>query len=76
LGLTALALVLYPGLLTVAGFLIATSVLFWLVAMAFDNRRRLRDAVIAIVFSASMHFVFARGLGLSLPAGWLGAWIR
>jgi putative tricarboxylic transport membrane protein len=78
-GLTALALPAYLVALTVAGFVIASTLLFWTTALAFGSRHRARDGVLAAAFAVITYFVFARGLGLSLPAGWLATfvpWIR
>jgi putative tricarboxylic transport membrane protein len=78
-GLTVLALLAYLVALTVAGFVIASTLLFWMTALAFGSRHRARDGVLAMAFAVIAYFVFARGLGLSLPAGWLTAlipWIR
>jgi putative tricarboxylic transport membrane protein len=58
-----------------AGFLIASAVLFWLVARAFDERRPVRDAVCAIAVSAGAYFLFARVLELPLPAGVFAGWL-
>ena len=75
-GLTALALSTYVIALITAGFVIASTLLFWITALAFGSRHRARDGALAAAFATMTYFVFARGLGLSLPAGWLAAWIR
>ncbi len=64
LGLVSCILLLKP-----AGFIIAASIQFWLIARAFNSTRTLRDAVIAVILSASVYFIFTRGLGLVLPQG-------
>jgi putative tricarboxylic transport membrane protein len=58
-----------------AGFLIASAVLFWCTARAFDPRHPVRDAAFAIVISSSAYVLFARILQLPLPSGLLGRWI-
>jgi hypothetical protein len=58
-----------------AGFLIASAVLFWLVARAFDERRPLRDAACAIGVSVVAYVLFAKVLELPLPAGVLAGWL-
>jgi putative tricarboxylic transport membrane protein len=55
-----------------AGFVIAASVQFWLVARAFDNRRPVRDMLVAMLLAGVVYLAFSRGLGLTLPAGLLG----
>jgi len=64
LGLVSCILLLKP-----AGFIIAASIQFWLIARAFNSTRGLRDAFIAVILSASVYFIFTRGLGLVLPKG-------
>lgn len=56
-------------LLEPAGFIVASAALFWFTARAFGSQRPIRDAIVAIGLSAASFLVFARGLGLSLPAG-------
>jgi putative tricarboxylic transport membrane protein len=58
-----------------AGFLIASALLFWLVARAFDERHPLRDAACAVAVSTGAYFLFADVLQLPLPAGVLAGWL-
>ena len=58
-----------------AGFLIASTVLFWCTARAFDARHPARDAIFAVVISLGAYLLFARVLQLPLPAGLLAGWI-
>jgi putative tricarboxylic transport membrane protein len=62
-------LILYVALLEFAGFVVGSSIQFFLVARAFGSRRLFRDAVVAVVFSSVVFLVFSYGLGLALPAG-------
>ena len=73
LGILALAGALFLQLAGRAGFILAASLLFWLVARAFGNRRPFRDAAAAVLLSIVVYVAFARGLGLALPAGPLEA---
>jgi putative tricarboxylic transport membrane protein len=57
------------------GFVIASAVLFWLTARAFDSRHPLRDAASAIAVSTGAYLIFARLLDLSLPTGLLAGWL-
>jgi putative tricarboxylic transport membrane protein len=66
LGMGALADVI---LLEPAGFVIASTVLFWCAARGFGSRRWARDAILGLAFSASAYVLFTRALSLSLPAG-------
>lgn len=69
LGILALAGALFLLLAGRAGFILAASLLFWLVARAFGDHRPLRDAATAVLLSIVVYAAFARGLGLALPAG-------
>ena len=59
-------------LLERGGFVIASSVLFWLAARGFGSRRIVRDAVIAVALAVLVSMAFTRGLGLTLPQGIFG----
>ena len=71
LGWLALAGVLFLALAGRAGFIVAASLQFWLVARAFSASRPLRDGVVAVLLAAAVYAAFSRGLGLALPAGLL-----
>jgi len=60
---------LFLATLNLAGFIIASTLLFICVATAFGSRRLLRNAAVAVVLSAVLYVAFTRGLGLALPAG-------
>lgn len=62
-------------LLESMGFVLASMVLFWFVARAFDARHPLRDLAFALGVSAGSYVLFVRLLKLSLPAGFLGGWL-
>ena len=68
-GLIGIALLLNVLLLDRAGFVVACSIQFWLVARAFRSNRPIRDALTAVTLSFVVYFAFSRGLGVSLPAG-------
>jgi putative tricarboxylic transport membrane protein len=76
LGLITVGLVSYVALLRAAGFIFASTALFFLVSVALDDRHRVRDLGIALGFSIVAYAAFTNGLHLSLPAGWFGAWGR
>ncbi|MGH9784680.1 MAG: tripartite tricarboxylate transporter TctB family protein [Terriglobia bacterium] len=69
LGFLAVALLLNLILLERAGFVVASSALFWLAARGFGSERPVRDAVIALLLSLLVYAAFTRGLGLTLPRG-------
>ena len=70
LSLVVLALLAYLAAARIRGFIVASALLFWIVAIAFDGRHRRRDLAIAVMFSIAVYVVFTRGLNLPcLPAG-------
>jgi putative tricarboxylic transport membrane protein len=69
LGVLAAALLLNLLLLERAGFVVASSALFWLAARGFGSERPVRDAVIALLLSLLVYAAFTQGLGLTLPRG-------
>jgi hypothetical protein len=75
IALIAAAIVLNLLLAETAGFVIASAVLFWLTARAFDAAHPLRDAMFAAAVSLGSYLLFARVLDLPLPAGVLGSWL-
>lgn len=66
----------YLAAISTGGFVVASTILFSSVAVAFGSRRRTRDAAIGLLVSGAVFVVFTRGLGLHLPEGVLGAWTR
>ena len=54
------------------GYVIVSSIVFWLTAWAVGARGIVRTAVIAIVLSLVVYLAFTRLLDISLPAGILG----
>jgi putative tricarboxylic transport membrane protein len=75
LALIALGASVYLGLAEPAGFVVASTGLFWLTARAFDDQRPWRDLLFATGFSVGAYLLFARVLQLSLPAGILAGWL-
>lgn len=55
------------------GFIPATAVLFFLVALGFGSRRYLRDGATAVILSVAVYVGFTFGLRLALPKGPLEA---
>lgn len=68
-GWIGLALVIYLILLERAGFVVASSVLFFGAAFGMGSRRFVRDAVVAVALSITVYLLFTRGLSLRLPEG-------
>jgi putative tricarboxylic transport membrane protein len=65
-------IILHMSIIGWAGFIIASTLLFVLIARGFGSRRPVRDAAIAILLSIVVFFVFTLALGLSLPKGPFG----
>jgi putative tricarboxylic transport membrane protein len=59
-------------LLELAGWIIATTILFVAVARAFGSRRPLLDIAIGVALTGIAFLVFTYGLGLNLPSGFIG----
>lgn len=66
------AVILHMASIAWAGFVLASTFLFTLIARGFGSRRLFRDIVVGLVLSALAFFLFTRGLGLNLPSGLLG----
>jgi putative tricarboxylic transport membrane protein len=65
----AVALASGALLMKPAGFVLASTVIFTGVALAFGSRRRLRDVAIGLLLSLCAYLAFTRLLSLTLPAG-------
>ena len=66
------AVILHMASIAWAGFVLASTFLFTLVARGFGSRRLIRDIVTGLVLATIAFFIFTRGLGLNLPNGLLG----
>ena len=64
-------LALYAFLLEPLGYIPSTAVFFVVVGRLVGSRHLVRDAVIAVLFSAAVYFAFTALLGVRLPAGLL-----
>lgn len=64
-----LGLVLQMALMSTAGFIIASTVLFVCAARAFDSRNLVRNTAIGFLLTTVVYVGFVYGLGLDLPAG-------
>ena len=72
LAMVAGSMLTYPLLIERAGFIIATSVVFFGVAFAYGAKNLLKNLAISLIFSLIVYFAFSKGLNVSLPAGVLG----
>ncbi|MCA1586138.1 MAG: tripartite tricarboxylate transporter TctB family protein [Acidobacteria bacterium] len=71
----AAGMALDVALLEPAGFVVASAILFWCAARAFETSRPYRDAAFALGTSVACYLLFVRVLKLSLPAGMLERWL-
>jgi putative tricarboxylic transport membrane protein len=71
-GLLLGAVVAFVLILNPAGWIISAAMLFWVVAYALGSRRPIFDIGVGLLFSAITQLAFGAGLGLSLPAGFVG----
>ncbi len=72
--LIAVGMALALAVIEQAGFVVASTALFWLTARAFDRQYAGRDALYALAVSASAYLLFVRVLNVTLPAGVIGRW--
>jgi len=72
LAMVAGSMLTYPLLIERAGFIIATTVVFFGVAFAYGAKNLLKYLAISVIFSLIVYFAFSKGLNVSLPAGILG----
>jgi putative tricarboxylic transport membrane protein len=73
--LIAAGMVIDLALMELAGFVLASTALFWLTAQAFDRQHPGRDALFALAVSAGAYLLFVRVLNVTLPAGFLSRWL-
>jgi putative tricarboxylic transport membrane protein len=66
------AVALQAALLRPAGFVVASTTMFLLVARAFGSRRLPRDLAVGLAFALAVFLTFAHGLGIALPPGPFG----
>jgi putative tricarboxylic transport membrane protein len=71
-GMISAGIILHMILIGWAGFIIASTLLFVLIARGFGSKKPVRDLAIGIVLSAVAFFIFTLALGLSLPKGPFG----
>ena len=61
----------HMALVAWAGFVLAGTVLFVLVARGFGSRRLLRDLAVGIALALGVFLFFTQVLNVALPAGWM-----
>jgi putative tricarboxylic transport membrane protein len=71
-GILSAGIVLHMASIGWAGFILASTFLFILIARGFGSRQLWRDVLVGVILSAIAYFIFTRWLGLNLPRGLLG----
>ena len=71
IAILAVALALFAALISHAGFVLASAVMFTVAAFAMGSRRVLADLAIGVVLATAIFLVFNGWLGVRLPEGWL-----
>lgn len=69
--LVLVAILLHVLLLERAGYILAASLTFFLVAFAFGSRKYLKDLLISFLFAVIVYIVFSKGLRIFLPDGFI-----
>lgn len=69
--LILVAILLHVLLLERAGYILAASLTFFLVAFAFGSRKYLKDLLISFLFAVIVYIVFSKGLRIFLPDGFI-----
>ena len=66
------AVVVFIAAVEPLGYIIVSSIVFWLTAWALGARHIVRTAIIAVALSLVVYLAFTRLLDIPLPAGFLG----
>ena len=69
LGIVGASILTYPFLIESAGFVIASTVVFFGVGFAYGARKLLKNFIIALVFALVVYLTFTKLLNVELPAG-------
>ena len=68
-GIVLASLMAFLLLIENAGFIIAASITFFGITVAFDNKKHGRAAIFGTLFITIIYFAFTRFLNVQLPAG-------
>ena len=69
LGIVSASILTYPFLIERAGFVIASTVVFFGVGFAYGARKLIKNLIIAIIFALVVYLTFTKLLSVELPAG-------
>lgn len=71
-GLVLGAVVAFTAMLNILGWILSAAFLFWVICYAMGSKRQLFDIGVSLLFASAVQLAFSAGLGLNLPAGFLG----
>jgi putative tricarboxylic transport membrane protein len=71
LGMVGASILTYPFLIERAGFVIASTVVFFGVGFAYGARKLVKNLIISLAFALIVYVTFTKGLSVELPAGLL-----
>lgn len=69
LGTVSASILTYPFLIERAGFVIASTVVFFGVGFAYGARKLIKNLAIALIFALVVYLTFTKLLSVELPAG-------
>ena len=69
LGMVSGSILTYPFLIESAGFVVASTVVFFGVGFAYGARKLLKNLLIALIFALVVYLSFTKLLNVNLPAG-------
>ena len=69
LGIVSASILTYPFLIERAGFVIASTVVFFGVGFAYGARKIIKNLALAIIFALVVYLTFTKLLNVNLPAG-------
>ena len=69
LGIVTGSILTYPFLIESAGFVVASTVVFFGVGFAYGARKFIKNLLIALIFALVVYLTFTKLLNVSLPAG-------
>jgi len=69
LGTVSASILTYPFLIESAGFVIASTVVFFGVGLAYGARKLIKNLLIALIFALVVYLTFTKFLSVELPAG-------
>ena len=71
-GMVVGGVVVFTAALNILGWILSAAFLFWIICRALGSKRPGFDAGVSLLFASAIQLAFNAGLGLNLPAGFLG----